>query len=310
LDSSRIWKPTSSTLQAKEAAPELPATLKAALLDLARWTGPGADLELLRQRVETILKAAFTTHGAPIPSLEPGAELSEFLQERIREGWSQGVPAVRVVPPAIACTRLHERVRSLDRAMAGWSSVPAERFRELVRDDPAQIATWAQAMLAEGEEYIRGSLEQLGVQPDYAFSILRLTLLGELGEWSGRVSSLLSETSWPRCDCPVCGRAPALAESRGLGQRRYLSCSCCGAGWPSDRMRCPFCGQADHWLLQSLFAEQDQDRCRLAVCDGCGGRLKVITTLAPLSAPGLVVAEFTMLYLDFIDDPRDVHEMP
>jgi hypothetical protein len=50
--------------------------------------------------------------------------------------------------------------------------------------------------------------------------------------------------------------------------------------------------------LRSWFAEEDQHRCRLVVCEGCGGRLKVITTLAPLSPAGLIFAEFTMLYLD------------
>jgi hypothetical protein len=54
--------------------------------------------------------------------------------------------------------------------------------------------------------------------------------------------------------------------------------------------------------LRALFAEEDQERCRLVLCDGCGGRLKVITSLAPLSHPGLILAQFTMLYLDFVDD--------
>jgi hypothetical protein len=44
------------------------------------------------------------------------------------------------------------------------------------------------------------------------------------------------------------------------------------------------------------------------LCDGCGGRLKVITTLAPISHPGLVVAQFTMLYLDFIDEESNPRE--
>jgi hypothetical protein len=283
--------------------------LQAALLDLARWTPPGADLEPLRQRVEAILQAAFATPGAPIPALEPGGEWTEFLQERIREGWSQGVPAVRAVPPALDSSRVLDRMRSLDRSMSGSGTIPAKRFDQMIRDDPDRVMAWAQAMLCHGEDHIITMFEQSEIDTAYAISILRLTLLGELGEWSGRVCDLLSESSWPRCNCPVCGKAPGLAESRGLEQRRYLRCSCCGAGWPFDRLRCPFCGKADHRLLRSLFAEEDRDRCRLAVCDGCGGRLKVITTLGALSPPGIVVAEFTMLYLDFIDDSRDVPTM-
>ena len=50
-----------------------------------------------------------------------------------------------------------------------------------------------------------------------------------------------------------------------------------------------------------LFAEEDRERCRLVLCNGCGGRLKVITSLAPPVSSGLVLAQFTMFYLDFIE---------
>ena len=81
-------------------------------------------------------------------------------------------------------------------------------------------------------------------------------------------------------------------------------------GWPGNRLQCPCCGKSDLRALRYLFAEEDQNRCRLAICDACRGRLKIITTLAPLSPPGLVVAEFTMLYLDLLEDPGQDVEQP
>jgi len=254
-----------------------------------------------------VLKAAFATGGSPVPSLEPANDQTAFLLERIREGWDEGVPAVRVVAPALDRKSLLARVKALDDC-ADRDHLAAERFRKVLASEPARIADWAGSMLIQGEQSIVPSLQQFDVEPNYALSTLRLSLLGELGDWSNRATAKLCESSWPHGDCPVCGASPALAESRGLEQRRFLRCDRCGAGWPSSRLRCPFCGENDHHALRTLFAEEDQERCRLVLCDGCGGRLKVITSLAPLSHPGLVLAQFTMLYLDFVDDasiPRE-----
>ena len=249
-----------------------------------------------------IMSAAFATVGSPVPSLEPADDQTAFLLERIREGWGEGVPAVRSVTPALDRESLLERIKALD-ACADRDHLVAQQFRKVLASDPELIVNWAGLMLIQGEQSILSSLEQFDVDPNYADSTLRLSLLGELGDWSNRVTEQLCESSWPRGDCPVCGASPALAESRGLEQRRFLRCDRCGAGWPGDRLRCPFCGQNDHHVLRTLFAEEDQERCRLVLCDDCGSRLKVITSLAPLSHPGLVLAQFTMLYLDFIDDP-------
>jgi Protein involved in formate dehydrogenase formation len=283
---------------------EPPVSLKAALTELDRHVRRNPDLEPLRQWTESILKVAFMPPGSPVPSLAPEDEQTEFLLERIREGWREGIPAVRVIAPALDRARLLGRVRAIDE-IAGRDHAPTRGLRERLRVDPDPIVACIHDLLVTGEEPMRGLLEQHGLDAAYVFSIFRLTLLGELGEWSARICGHRSELGWTRCDCPVCGAAPALAESRGLEQQRFLRCLRCGAGWPGNRMQCPYCGTSDHRTLRYLFAEEDQNRCRLAICDACGGRLKIITTLAPLSAPGLVVAEFTMLYLDLVDPERD-----
>lgn len=239
--------------------------------------------------------------------IDPADDQTAFLIERIREGWSEGVPAVRVATPTVDPKSLLGRVKALDDC-AGRDHPPAEQFRKILADRPDRIVDWACLMLIHGEPGILSTLQEFEVEPDYTFSTLRLTLLGELGEWSNRVAAQLGESTWSHGECPVCGAVPALAESRGLEQRRFLRCDRCGAGWPSDRLRCPFCGENDHRVLRTLFAQEDQERCRLVLCDGCGGRLKVITSLAPLSPPGLVLAQFTMLHLDFIDDSNTLHQ--
>ena len=88
--------------------------------------------------------------------------------------------------------------------------------------------------------------------------------------------------------------------SRGLEGRRILRCGLCAAEWPGDRLRCTSCGEADSRALRSTYVEGEGDRFRLACCDRCGLALKVVSTLAPLSPPGLLVTELATVHLDMI----------
>ena len=162
-----------------------------------------------------VLKAAFATGGSPVPSLEPADDQTAFLLERIREGWGEGVPAVRVVTPALDRNRLLARVKAIDDC-ADRDHPAAQRFHKVLASEPERIADWAGIMLVDGEQCILPSLQQFAVEPNYALSTLRLSLLGELGDWSNRATAQLCESRWPHGDCPVCGASPALAESRGL----------------------------------------------------------------------------------------------
>ncbi len=55
-------------------------------------------------------------------------------------------------------------------------------------------------------------------------------------------------------------------------------------------------------MFHYRFVEGEQERYRLSQCDGCGFRLKVVATLAPLSPPGLLLAELVTVHLDLIAD--------
>jgi len=145
--------------------PDLPASLTAALADLDRWTLPNPDWEPLRLRMAMVLKAAFATGGSPVPSLEPADDQTAFLLERIREGWSEGVPAVRVVAPALDRKSLLARVKALDDC-ADRDHLPAQRFGKVLASEPARIADWAGSMLIQGEQSILPSLQQFDVEPN------------------------------------------------------------------------------------------------------------------------------------------------
>ncbi len=216
---------------------------------------------------------------------------------------SQGIPAVKVVPPALDPSRLGKRAAALIACSESKNS-SAERLREFIGGDPAQVGLLVQNTLADGDS-IGAHLQSANLDDSFATSIFRLTLLGELADWSNRICAYLSEAIWQNGDCPVCGALPGLGESRGLEQRRVLRCGRCGAGWSGNRLRCPFCGESDHHAFRVLSAEEDQGKYHLFLCDGCGERLKVITTLSALSPPGLILAEFAMLHLDWLE-PRQI----
>ena len=80
-------------------------------------------------------------------------------------------------------------------------------------------------------------------------------------------------------------------------------CGCCAADWPVTRLACPFCGEADADRLLRRFAAGDADRYQRVDCATCGRVLKVVATLNPLSAPGLLVAELSTVHLDLLDEP-------
>jgi len=258
----RIWRAKAPGEPENDANEPLPPVLSDALAELERSSRNRLELEALGATIAGILKTAFATPGSPVPSLGPEDAQSAFLLERIREGWSEGVPAVRVITPALDRDRLLGRVRAID-GLAGRDHAPARGFREHLRAEPDRIVEWIHDLLTAGEERIAGPLEQHGLDPAYAFSIFRLALLGELGDWSARICGHRSELGWSRCDCPVCGAAPALAESRGLEQQRFLRCLRCGAGWPGNRLR----GRSFHG--GQYFSNHRQES-----APGCGPELR------------------------------------
>jgi hypothetical protein len=50
-----------------------------------------------------------------------------------------------------------------------------------------------------------------------------------------------------------------------------------------------------------VFVEGQAGRYRLSICETCQGRLKVVSTIAPLSPPGMLVTELAMLHLELAE---------
>jgi formate dehydrogenase maturation protein FdhE len=217
----------------------------------------------------------------------------------IVSAWRSGIPAFRAgdSPPSIDPDDLRARGLSILESLAA-ENPRALPFQKAIREKTADLNAWALLALADRTESVVEQALAHGLDPTLARSVLRLALLPSLSRRSEALATIRPEGLWTRGDCPNCGGPPVLAESRGLEQRRYWRCGLCAADWEGERLRCPFCGETDHQRLHYLFAEGEQDRHRLAVCDTCGGRLKVVSTLSRLSAPALLVAELATVHLD------------
>jgi formate dehydrogenase maturation protein FdhE len=279
--------------------------LRSAVRDLERLIGSRPELKLPGQSLARVLEAAF---GEPavrlMPMFEEGSTEPEQRMQSIHEAWKNGQPALHCVAPILERGALAERALSIALALRSEESRPAHGLCTFLEREPERVVDWIKlALLAQDDWFaFEQAMHGLGLEPAVVESVLRLVLLPGLADWSQHVCVQLTEGIWPSGQCPICGSGPALAESRGLEQRRRLRCDRCAADWPGEHFRCPFCNESDHRVLRYTFVQGEQDRYRLLICDRCGGRIKIIATLAPLSPPGLLVAELAAIHLDLIDD--------
>lgn len=300
-------KPTSESRVRPRDREQWPPALRTAIADLERIIAARPELEPAGLALARGLEAAFGRPAAPlIPAADRDVGETTFSIESIRASWHDGRPALVDLMDSLDGTALADRALTICAAIRTDDSPAAGRLLFAIKQQPQRVFDWIKLSLEPGA----GSLEQavvncrLDLDAAQVASVLRLTMLPALAEWSQRVCSELTDGTWSHGICPICGSGPALAESRGLEQRRHLRCDRCAADWPWQHFLCPFCGTSDHRSLRYVFLDGEQDRARLAICDRCGGRLKVISTIGPLSPPGLLVAELDLIYLDLIGDSQ------
>jgi hypothetical protein len=269
---------------------EPPADLVAALGDLDQLAADRPALSRPAASLARLLVAAFGEPARDGPPTCPPEVLASFPA-----AWAEGRPLARLLPPELDDAALDRRARAVCEALR-VDNPAAEPLSRRLRQDG--VAAWCRPVLIAGPEAIVERAEAAGLDPALAGSVLRLVLLPTLARWTAALVLLHPEGAWPFGHCPHCGSPPLLGESRGLEGRRFLRCGWCAADWPTERLRCPHCGTSDPALLHYSFAEGEESRHRLAHCDACGLSLKVVSTLSPLSAPGLLVAELSMVHLD------------
>jgi hypothetical protein len=293
-----------------------PTALETALTDLERLIAARPELESAGRVLARVLAAAFDKPAAPfLPCLDGDRDETGAWLDPIRSAWEDAQPALQRLTHVLDGSTLAERAISICAAIGTDGSPLASRLHHLFECEPERVFDWVKLALQPGGDSLTEAVRDCRLELDatQVASVLRLTMLPELAAVSQRVCAQLTDGAWPHGLCPVCGSGPALAESRGLEQRRHLRCDRCAADWPWQHFLCPFCGNSDHRSLRYAFVEGEQDRFRLAICDQCDGRLTIIATLAPFSTPGLLVAELAAIHLEFMfesgGDIAKIHKM-
>jgi FdhE protein len=199
-------------------------------------------------------------------------------EEAFRVRWRGICRALRKSAPG-------QTSRDLEAALRGGKLAPGELLGDVLDGNPGAVHARA---------------EKIGLDPSVTATAVRLVLLPVLSHLRGELNSLLKGIDWQFGYCPLCGSWPLLGEFRGLEQVRYLCCGLCACSWESPRLRCPFCDNTDHRLLGHVHVEGEENRYRAATCDACRGYVKMVTSLAALSTPQLLVADAATLHLDLV----------
>jgi hypothetical protein len=279
--------------------------LQKALTDLEQLIVMRPELEPAGRALAQVLEASFRSPAQPwLAQLEANSDAIGMWLDSLQSSGKEVLPALESIGHCLDHSILADRALAICEAIANGDSPSAGRLHQVINSHPRYISDWLKLALRPSRESLEQAVLGCGAEldPTQVESVLRLAVLPALAPGSELICARLTEGAWPRGTCPVCGSAPALAESRGLEQRRRLRCDRCAADWPWQHFLCPFCRTSDHRSLRYEFAEGEQDRYRLAICDSCGGRIKIIATLAPISPPGLLVAELAAIHLDFVGD--------
>jgi FdhE protein len=159
-------------------------------------------------------------------------------------------------------------------------------------------------------EAIHAQTDELGLDAGLTATVLRLTLFPVLCQVSSDLLSLRAGHRWERGYCLICGSWPLLGEFRGLEQTRLLRCGLCASEWEFPRLRCPFCGTADHRQLGYFHVENEEGKYRAATCDVCRGYIKMISSLTAFSPPKLLVEDLATTHLDLVAADRGYWQNP
>lgn len=259
-------------------------------------------LDVLAQtRPELAGPVQFSREIIPLLFEPARAHPVEFSEGEVSERLRSGTPLLRGISIDIADAMLLANWQNICTVLARLQEAePPHRLCEAASRGELLPRQALERVLAAGPAEFRTMLEDQGLDWRLGMSVLRLAALPVLLPLAEALAPIWQRRGWPYGYCPACGSWPLLAEFRGLEQFRWLRCGLCGSGWQVDRLFCPFCETRDHRQLQDLTLEGQEQKYRVSVCDNCRGYVRGMATLAPLTPPGLLVAELETLPLELL----------
>jgi FdhE protein len=146
------------------------------------------------------------------------------------------------------------------------------------------IGTWAQ------EEGVSGQSLGLTVRVTG-----RVYLERAARTWAG----LISDFTWDKGYCPICGSPPMIARiEKGTGIR-LLHCSQCGHAWPFSRVICPSCESGIQQNMAYVFVENKRSETAF-MCEECRQYLITVDMVSDPDDFDAEVAALSLVHLDVI----------
>jgi FdhE protein len=204
---------------------------------------------------------------------------------------------------AIEAVTKKSRPRTVRLPWLAASSEPesaARRMRMALEEKKLDVNALLNHVTAGESGPVSSAARSLDLDPDLVWTLAQNAFKPALRALCRQISPLARGIPWNKGVCFVCGAPAALGELQDNDLVKHLRCGSCGADWQFRRMQCMYCGNEDHKTQRFLYAEKEQEKMRVEVCDKCHGYLKVISSFAPTSPEMLPVEDLATIHLDYI----------
>jgi FdhE protein len=270
----------------------LPEDVQAALRKLEQLAETQPDLQELAATNAALLQAMYA-HALPRPHVVLDAEHAMAKREA-------GLPLLRGEPVVWEAKPLVEQFVRLCGVMQAQGNQFAAGLAQATKAGRFAVDELAAEVVAGDPNAVAARAVELDLDAGLAATLLRLALFPTMARLARELDPLLAPEDWRRGYCPCCGAWPLLGEYRGLELTRLLRCGLCATEWEIDRLVCPFCDNRVHQDLINLQVAGEEQKQRAAACERCHCYVKQISTLVPIPAPELLVADLATLHLDLV----------
>ena len=225
----------------------------------------------------------------------------EVDEEDFKKKTTEGFPLVEKraltldIPSA---TRLFKRLCKV-MSRNKKSSDDIKRITHALKNKELDLLELFERIDSDNGKYISELSKKLGVKEDVLAFLSRNSIMPIYEAYAKELSNYVDQERWWKGYCPICGSEPFMAEMKEEGAR-FLVCSSCGYEWRFNRLKCPFCENADHEKLRYFYTEKEGKVYRIDVCEKCKRYIKTVDT-NQLDADVIpIIEDAGSLYLDVL----------
>ncbi len=179
------------------------------------------------------------------------------------------------------------------------SSTVTTQIMEAIRSKDISLVELFKQAGAGNDRYITEESKKLKIKDEVLSFLIMNSIRPILEAYANEIKGHVSQETWWRGYCPICGSVPALAELKENGAR-FLICSLCGFKWRFKRLQCPFCENEDHEKLRYLYTEKEGRAYRVDICEKCKRYIKTIDIQQLGEEVIPLIEDISTLHLDII----------